>query len=83
LINIIKAHHKKKNYRKFQTTSGMAKAKAFAVEIYTMTREAEGFNEDYRFKDQIIAAAVSVPSNIAEGNDSRFITGLQCKDNLG
>jgi four helix bundle protein len=39
------------------------------VDIYKITQNAKDFNQDFRFRDQIRAAAVSVPSNIAEGNE--------------
>ena len=42
------------------------KAKEAAVKIYKITNVGK-FDRDFRFKDQIRAAAVSVPSNIAEG----------------
>ncbi len=43
-------------------------SKELAVEIYKLTTEGM-FAKDYSLKDQIRRAAVSVPSNIAEGND--------------
>lgn len=42
------------------------KAKDLAVEIYKMTQE-KSISRDFGFKDQIQRAAVSIPSNIAEG----------------
>lgn len=44
------------------------KAKDLAVEIYKLTKDGE-FSKDFRFRDQIRAAAISVPSNIAEGDE--------------
>lgn len=44
------------------------KGKDLAVKIYKITNEGE-FKNDFRLKDQIRAAAVSVPSNIAEGDE--------------
>lgn len=43
-------------------------SKDLAVEIYKIT-STSGFVKDYSLKDQIRRAAVSVPSNIAEGNE--------------
>lgn len=37
--------------------------------VYKLTREGD-WARDFRFRDQIRAAAVSVPSNIAEGEGS-------------
>jgi four helix bundle protein len=44
------------------------KSKDLAVLIYKLT-EAGSFNKDFRFRDQIRAASISVPSNIAEGDE--------------
>ncbi|MFZ5351277.1 MAG: four helix bundle protein [Bacillota bacterium] len=44
------------------------KAKDLAVQIYKLTNQGE-FAKDYSLKDQIRRSAVSIPSNIAEGND--------------
>lgn len=46
------------------------RAKAFAVEIYRVT-EAFPRKEQYSLTDQIRRAAVSIPSNIAEGHIKR------------
>jgi len=46
------------------------RAKAFAVEIYRVT-EAFPRKEQYSLTDQVRRAAVSVPSNIAEGHIKR------------
>ena len=46
------------------------RAKAFAVEIYRVT-EAFPRKEQYSITDQIRRAAVSIPSNIAEGHVKR------------
>jgi len=46
------------------------KAKDLAVEIYKLT-ENDFFKRDFSLRDQIRRAAVSIPSNIAEG-DERF-----------
>ncbi len=43
-------------------------AKQLAVEIYKLTSNGS-INKDYGLKDQIQRSAVSIPSNIAEGNE--------------
>ena len=44
-------------------------AKELAVKIYKLTQKPP-FSKDYGLKDQIQRAAVSIPSNIAEGDES-------------
>ncbi|TXB63836.1 four helix bundle protein [Phaeodactylibacter luteus] len=44
-------------------------SKNLAVKIYQVTDEHTKFKQDFRFRDQIRAAAVSVPSNTAEGDE--------------
>jgi len=44
------------------------KGKELAVEIYKLTQKSS-FNRDFSLKDQIRRAAVSIPSNIAEGDE--------------
>ncbi|MEN6354740.1 MAG: four helix bundle protein, partial [Bacteroidales bacterium] len=43
-------------------------SKELAVKIYKLTTEPN-FSKDYGLKDQIQRSAVSIPSNIAEGDD--------------
>ena len=43
-------------------------AEQAAVDIYELTNES-GFSKDYGLRDQMRRAAVSIVSNIAEGND--------------
>jgi four helix bundle protein len=43
-------------------------AKALAVEIYRMTN-GEPFSRDFPLRDQIRRSAISIPSNIAEGDE--------------
>ncbi|MDI6755113.1 MAG: four helix bundle protein [Thermodesulfobacteriota bacterium] len=44
------------------------KAKELAVEIYQITQK-DPFNKDFSLRDQIRRAAVSIPSNISEGDE--------------
>ena len=44
-------------------------AKELAVNIYKLTQNLH-FKKDFGFKDQIQRAAISIPSNIAEGDES-------------
>jgi four helix bundle protein len=46
------------------------KAKALAVEIYRLTK-AEAISHDFSLIDQMRRSAVSVPSNIAEGDERK------------
>ena len=43
-------------------------SKELAILIYKITREG-AFSKDYRFRDQIRSAAISISSNIAEGDE--------------
>lgn len=44
------------------------KAKVLAVDVYQLTSDGL-FTKDFRFRDQIRSAAVSVAANIAEGDE--------------
>jgi four helix bundle protein len=61
-----------KNGRKimsgFRDLKVWQKSKELAVNIYRITQESL-FARDFGFKDQIRRAAVSIPSNIAEGDE--------------
>ena len=57
---------KNKGFTKIEDMLAWQKAKALAIEIYKITNEPL-FSKDFGLKDQIRRAAVSVPSNIAEG----------------
>lgn len=54
------------DFKKLQVWS---KSKDLAVSIYKATNEG-AISKDFRFRDQLRAAAVSIPSNIAEGEES-------------
>jgi len=44
------------------------KAKALAVDVYQLTNDGL-FAKDFRFRDQIRSAAVSIAANVAEGDE--------------
>ena len=46
------------------------KAKTLAVEVYRLTK-AEAIRQDFSLVDQMRRSAVSVPSNIAEGDERK------------
>ena len=54
----------------FQGLKVWQRAKELAVDLYKITGEG-AFNKDWGLKDQIRRAAVSIPSNIAEGDELR------------
>ena len=45
------------------------KSKDLAVLIYRLSTDIDSLAKDFRFKDQMRSAAVSIPSNIAEGDE--------------
>ena len=53
---------------KFMELKVWQRAKDLAVYIYKITRERT-FAKDFGFRDQIRRAALSIPSNIAEGDE--------------
>jgi four helix bundle protein len=53
----------------FQELNVWKKAKALAVDIYRMTNNEDLLAKDFRLKDQMRSAAVSIASNIAEGDE--------------
>lgn len=57
---------KNKGYTKLEDIITWQKSKALAIDIYKITYEPL-FSKDFGLKDQIRRAAISVPSNIAEG----------------
>lgn len=46
-------------------------SKDLAVSIYQLTNQGK-FIKDYSFRDQIRRSAISIPSNLAEGEESLF-----------
>ncbi|MBK6564154.1 MAG: four helix bundle protein [Saprospiraceae bacterium] len=52
----------------FQKLIVWQKSKDLAVEIYKLTNDGK-FNNDFRLRDQMRASAVSIASNIAEGDE--------------
>ncbi len=57
---------KNKGFTKIEDMIAWQKTKMLTIEIYKLTNEPL-FSKDFGLKDQIRRAAVSVPSNIAEG----------------
>ena len=53
---------------KFQDLKVWLKSKDLAVYIYKLTTK-DKFSKDFGLRDQIRRAAVSIPSNIAEGDE--------------
>ena len=56
---------------RFEDLEAWQAARVLVSQVYDMTRQAQDTERDYRFRDQITAAAVSVMSNIAEGFSRR------------
>lgn len=52
----------------FRNLKVWREAKTLAVDVYRLT-ETSGLSRDFSLRDQIRRAAVSVPSNIAEGDE--------------
>src|SRR4030066_424968 len=45
------------------------KARELAVKIYKLVNKTQSFSKDFGLRDQIQRAAVSIPANIAEGDE--------------
>ena len=56
---------------KFEDVNAWQEARKLVKIVYDTTKSCETFSKDYRFKDQITAAAVSIMSNISEGFSRR------------
>ena len=55
----------------FQKLFVWQKAKDLAVQIYKLTKSCPSFQSDVDLQNQLRRAAISVPSNIAEGDELR------------
>jgi four helix bundle protein len=53
---------------KFQDLKVWQRAKDLAVDLYRLTGEG-AFGKDWGFRDQVRRAVISIPSNIAEGDE--------------
>ena len=56
---------------RFEELEAWKEARVLVSQVYAMIRETANLRRDYRFRDQLTAAAVSVMSNIAEGFSRR------------
>ena len=56
------------SFTDFKKLTVWQKSKSLAVEIYKLTNKSK-LAKDYGLREQMQRAAVSIPSNIAEGND--------------
>jgi four helix bundle protein len=56
---------------RFEDIKAWQEARVLVSMVYETTKSTKGFANDYRFRDQIQAAAVSIMSNIAEGFSRR------------
>jgi four helix bundle protein len=74
---------------RFEDLEAWKEARTLVSKIYELTKKTADFGRDYRFRDQLTAAAVSVMSNIAEGFSRRsdreftqflFITKGSCAE---
>jgi four helix bundle protein len=52
---------------KFEDIQAWQEARLLVKKIYNAVRASKCFNSDYKFREQICNAAVSVMSNVAEG----------------
>ena len=65
----------KKSSINFENLEVWQESCALATEIYILARESD-IRKDFGLKDQITRAAVSIPSNIAEGKERETIAEL-------
>jgi four helix bundle protein len=56
---------------RFEDVKAWQEARALMRIIYDATKSSKNFDGDYRFREQIHSAAVSIMSNIAEGFSRR------------
>ena len=66
---------KKKKKGSFEDLEVWQEGCDLAVEIYGITRKGD-LSRDYGFRDQMTRAAVSIPSNIAEGKERETVPEL-------
>lgn len=57
---------------RFEEIKAWQEARSLAKMIYEATKADRSFNRDYRLRDQITSAAVSIMSNISEGFSRRY-----------
>jgi four helix bundle protein len=57
---------------RFEDIKAWQEARKLVKMVYSATKSCEKFSRDYRFKDQITAAAISIMSNISEGFSRRY-----------
>jgi len=57
--------------QRFEEIKAWQEARALVKMVYQATKDRKSFGSDYKFKEQITSAAVSVMSNIAEGFSRR------------
>jgi len=57
----------------FQKLKVWVLAKELAVQIYRLVEVSKKMKSDFRFRNQITSSAISIPSNIAEGDESNTI----------
>ncbi|MGH7771554.1 MAG: four helix bundle protein [Candidatus Binatia bacterium] len=57
--------------RRFEELEAWKQARGLVSLVYSTVRNTRDLKQDYRFRDQITGAAVSVMSNIAEGFSRR------------
>ena len=71
----MKEKKKKKKKGSFEDLEVWQEGCDLAVEIYGITRKGD-LSRDYGFRDQMTRAAVSIPSNIAEGKERETVPEL-------
>jgi four helix bundle protein len=56
---------------RFEDVKAWQEARALVRMVYEAVKSTKGFSNDYRFKEQVQSAAVSIMSNISEGFSRR------------
>jgi len=57
----------------FQKLDVWQLSKDLAIDIYKCINNAKSLKLDFRYKSQITASAISIPSNVAEGDESNSV----------